>query len=335
MTTPTANDGNYNITVNKGKLIVDPAGMLIITIPSLSSPVAYGTTTATNIGLLLDSSTITAKYFTASNGGYISTLTVTPSNSVAGQYTAVDSTGASVNFIVNVTQPSFSTSQHLNVGNYVLGTDPITIPYSANFTSSGVNGGTLTINQAQLNVSGIRAADKVYDGTTSATINTANALYSGLVNGDIVTLASTGAFSDKNVGVNKTVVLSNTYGGSDLSNYYFGTQTQTSTIANITAMSSNAQNVTPHISPFINPVSPQVPSSTAQASGSSSKIASQQTVAEAVKPQEVAKKCSVENPEVCDCQNTLLAEVLLCVVPLSHSGSDQVTDDAGLKVSKQ
>jgi filamentous hemagglutinin family protein len=334
VTTPTANYGNYVITVNKGTLIVDPAGMLIITIPSLSSPVAYGTTTATNIGLLIDSSTITAKYFTASNGGYISTLTVTPSNSVAGQYTAVDSTGASVNFLVNVTQPSFSTSQHLKVGNYVLGTYPITTPSNANFTSSGVNGGTLTINQAQLNVSGIRASDKVYDGTTNATISTANALYSGLVSGDIVTLASTGAFSDKDVGVNKTVALSNLYGGSDLSNYYFGTQTQTSTFANIAAISSN-EHINPHVTPFINPVSPKAPVSPSQNGGSLSKISSQQTVAEVLKPQEVAKKCSVENPEVCDCQNTLLAEVTLCVLPLDNSDTEQVADDASLKVSKQ
>lgn len=334
VTTPTANYGNYVITVNKGTLIVDPAGMLIITIPSLSSPVAYGTTTATNIGLLIDSSTITAKYFTASNGGYISTLTVTPSNSVAGQYTAVDSTGASVNFLVNVTQPSFSTSQHLKVGNYVLGTYPITTPSNANFSNSGVNGGTLTINQAQLNVSGIRASDKVYDGTTNATINTANALYSGLVSGDIVTLASTGAFSDKDIGVNKTVALSNLYGGSDLSNYYFGTQTQTSAFANIAAISSN-EHVNPHVTPFINPVSPKAPISPSQNGGSLSKISSQQTVAEVLKPQEVAKKCSVENPEVCDCQNTLLSEVTLCVLPLDNSDTEQVADDASLKVSKQ
>jgi filamentous hemagglutinin family protein len=334
VSTPTANYGNYVITVNKGTLIVDPAGMLIITIPSLSSPVAYGTTTATNIGLLIDSSTITAKYFTASNGGYISTLTVTPSNSVAGQYTAVDSTGASVNFLVNVTQPSFSTSQHLKVGNYVLGTYPITTPSNANFSNSGVNGGTLTINQAQLNVSGIRASDKVYDGTTNATINTANALYSGLVSGDIVTLASTGAFSDKDVGVNKTVALSNLYGGSDLSNYYLGTQTQTSTFANIAAISSN-EHINPHVTPFINPVSPKAPISPSQNGGSLSKISSQQTVAEVLKPQEVAKKCSVENPEVCDCQNTLLSEVTLCVLPLDNSDTEQVADDASLKVSKQ
>jgi uncharacterized membrane protein YcgQ (UPF0703/DUF1980 family) len=334
VTIPTANDGNYIITVNKGALIVDPAGMLIVTIPSLSSPVSYGTTTATNVGGLLDPSTITAKYFTASNG-YISTLTVTPSNLIAGQYTAIDSTGASVNFLVNVTQPSLSTSQHLKVGNYVFGTNNITTPSNANFTSSGVNGGTLSINQAQLNVSGIAAADKVYDGTVSATINTTNAVFSGLVSGDIVTLASTGTFPDKNVALNKAVALSNTYGGSDLSNYYFGTQTQTSTIANITAITSNEINVKPHISPFVNPVSPKAPTSSSQSGGSSSRIASQQVMAEVVKPQALKKQCSVENPEACDCQNTLLSEVTLCVLPLDNSDTEQVADDASLKVSKQ
>ena len=235
VTIPTASYGNYNITVNKGKLIVDPAGLLIITIPSVSSPVSYGATTATNAGGLLDPSTITAQYFTSdSNRGYISTLSVTPSGSVTGQYNAVDSTGARVSFLVNVTNPSISTSQHLNVGNYVFGTYPIAIPSNANFTGSAVNGGTLIINPAQLNVSGIAADHKIYDGTASASINTLNAVYSGLVSGDNVTVASTGAFTDKNVADGKTVSLTNTYSGRDIGNYYIGTQTQASTVANIT-----------------------------------------------------------------------------------------------------
>ncbi len=58
------------------------------------------------------------------------------------------------------------------------------------FASNGA--ADLTVNTAPLTVSGITAADKVYDGTTAATLNTGNAALVGLVGGT-VTLNFSGA----------------------------------------------------------------------------------------------------------------------------------------------
>jgi hypothetical protein len=103
--------------------------------------------------------------------------------------------------------------------------------YSANSTASG----TANITAKGLTVSGISAADKVYDATTSATLNTGSAALAGVISGDIVTLAAgsaTGTFADKNVGTGKTVNVSAlSLSGADASNY---TLTQPTTTASIT-----------------------------------------------------------------------------------------------------
>jgi hypothetical protein len=78
-----------------------------------------------------------------------------------------------------------------------------------------------------LTVSGITASDKVYDGTTAATVSTAQAQLAGLVAGDTVTVGATGAFANANAGSGKTVTLSSTYGGADAGNYAIAGQAAT------------------------------------------------------------------------------------------------------------
>ena len=94
-----------------------------------------------------------------------------------------------------------------------------------------------TTGGRELAVSGITAADKVYDGTNSATINTNGATLIGVVNGDDVTLVSTGAsgtFADKNAGTNKTVTINGlALGGTNAENYSLASPAA-STTANIT-----------------------------------------------------------------------------------------------------
>ncbi|MGC3977087.1 MAG: YDG domain-containing protein [Paludibacteraceae bacterium] len=65
------------------------------------------------------------------------------------------------------------------------------------------------------------ANDKVYDGTTAATVNTSGLTLSGIASGDVVTIAgATAVFSDANVGTNKTVTLTSvTLAGSAASKY--------------------------------------------------------------------------------------------------------------------
>ena len=87
---------------------------------------------------------------------------------------------------------------------------------------------TATITQKALTLGGIITSNKVYDGTSAATLNTAGVTFTGLIGGDTVTLGGdgTGTFIDKNVGTNKAVIVSGyTLVGSDAGNYAVGQPT--------------------------------------------------------------------------------------------------------------
>jgi hypothetical protein len=90
-----------------------------------------------------------------------------------------------------------------------------------------------------LTVSGITANNKVYDGTTTATLNTGSATLAGIIGNDAVTLvtgSAVGSFANGIVGNGKTVTVSGlTLSGADAVNY---TLTQPTTTANITAAAS-------------------------------------------------------------------------------------------------
>ena len=69
---------------------------------------------------------------------------------------------------------------------------------------------TANITPANLTVSGIIASNKSYDGTTDATLVTTGAALAGLVNGDDVTLdtsGATGTFDTPDLGTGKTVTI--------------------------------------------------------------------------------------------------------------------------------
>ena len=83
-----------------------------------------------------------------------------------------------------------------------------------------------------LSISGITSSDKVYDGNASATMNTGSTQYAGLINGDVVNVAATGLFNNKNVGTGKTVTITSSYSGADKDNYTITDQATTS--ANVT-----------------------------------------------------------------------------------------------------
>ena len=104
------------------------------------------------------------------------------------------------------------------------------------------NSGTLTVNPKALTVSGITASNKTYNGNTSATIDVSSASYSGLISGDSISVASTGVFDNKNVGTGKTVTLTSSYSGDDISNYSI--TDQSSTTANIIAKALTVSGIT-------------------------------------------------------------------------------------------
>jgi YDG domain len=103
------------------------------------------------------------------------------------------------------------------------------------FGNAGTQAGAITVNPANLTVSGVTASNKIYDQTTVATINTSSAALVGVIGGDTVTLGKngvTGTFASKDVANNITVTVTGlTISGALAGNY---TLTQPTSKANIT-----------------------------------------------------------------------------------------------------
>jgi hypothetical protein len=97
-----------------------------------------------------------------------------------------------------------------------------------NSTLSGIG----TITPKAISVSGLRAQDKVYDGTTQASAVTTDAVFNGIVAGDQLSVTATGQFDTRHVGNAKTVSFISTFAGTDVGNYTI--TSQASTTAGIT-----------------------------------------------------------------------------------------------------
>ncbi|NBZ97911.1 MAG: filamentous hemagglutinin, partial [Proteobacteria bacterium] len=98
------------------------------------------------------------------------------------------------------------------------GTDAANYSFSAPTT-------TATISQRPLTISGIEGVNKLYDGTTFATLNTDTVTKTGLVPGDIINVSATGVFTNKDVGDGKTINLTTSNTGLDIGNYSVAVQT--------------------------------------------------------------------------------------------------------------
>jgi gliding motility-associated-like protein len=120
----------------------------------------------------------------------------------------------------------------------IAGTDAPKYYLSQPFATAGISAVSLTI-------SGVTANNKVYDRTTTATLNTGSSTLSGVLTGDIVTLVKTGAsgtFVNKNTGTAKIVSINGfTLGGNDAGNYILN---QPTAAANITAATLTVSGVT-------------------------------------------------------------------------------------------
>ena len=89
------------------------------------------------------------------------------------------------------------------------------------------------ITPATVTVAGVTAADKVYDGTTSATVSATNAVLSGIIGMDAVMLTGTasGVFLDSGAATGKTVTVNGfTLAGADANNYSLAPPTATASI---------------------------------------------------------------------------------------------------------
>jgi hypothetical protein len=119
-------------------------------------------------------------------------------------------------------QKSVGSNLAYSVSNVTLGgADASNYFLGGGATVSGTNG---AITPKALAISGITVANKTYDGNNLATVSTAGVTSSvlvagGMVAGDVVQVAATGIFNDKNAAAGKTVTLSSLYSGSDVDNY--------------------------------------------------------------------------------------------------------------------
>ena len=99
----------------------------------------------------------------------------------------------------------------------------------ANHTDTEALNLSVTIGKKDIVISGIAAQNKVYDGTTAATLVYDQVVYSGIVEGDVLTVTADGAFTDANAGADKTVSISHlTLDGASIANYQLAAEGQQS-----------------------------------------------------------------------------------------------------------
>jgi hypothetical protein len=187
---------------------------------TLSSTTDTTTANITKATATLSGITAANKVYDATRDAAISTAVATFAGKYAGDELTVTSTGMfnDKNAGNNKTVILTNVLGGADLGNYLV-------------TDQGTT--TANITAKAITLSGITASNKIYDGTTVATVSTAGATFTGVIGGDNLTVSSTGTFSNKNVGNNKTVTLTNTLGGTSLGNYTVSEQSATT--ANITA----------------------------------------------------------------------------------------------------
>ena len=149
--------------------------------------------------------------------------------------------------------------------NIEAGTATVTATGKGNYQNSVQQ--HFTIGKKAVAVSGITAEDKVYDGTTTATLNYDAVVFTGLAEGDTLTVTAIGTFADANAGTEKVVSISQlTLGGTSITNYVLsadGQQTeakatitprsiQDGAISNADSLDYTGQPLTPEVSVTLN-----------------------------------------------------------------------------------
>jgi hypothetical protein len=111
-----------------------------------------------------------------------------------------------------------STSGHLNAGSYtgIESVSGLTGADAGDYTFAGVTG-NYTVGQLALTVTSESAGNKVYNGSTAATLTGGTLV--GVFSGDTVTLTQAGSFASKTVGTGIAVTASDSLGGVSAANY--------------------------------------------------------------------------------------------------------------------
>jgi filamentous hemagglutinin family protein len=178
----------------------------------------------TNGTLMVNRASLSVMGTKVGNKIYDSTMTATLTGGVLSGVISGDT--------VTLTQAGTFTTKNVGTNVAVTANDSLGGTNASNYSLVQPTGLTANITPKALTIGGITAGNKVYNGTTAATVSTAGATYAGLVAGDVLKVSATGVFVDKNVGTGKTVLLTSTYAGVDVGNYSI--TGQASTTANIT-----------------------------------------------------------------------------------------------------
>ncbi len=119
---------------------------------------------------------------------------------------------------------------------YSLAPEALTGNDAGNYTVSAPDSITdASITKKSVEVGGIKASNKEYDGTTTATIDASKAVIVGKISTDNLTINATGSFADAEVADGKKVTLQVALAGDDKDNYEIATNpSQLTTTANIT-----------------------------------------------------------------------------------------------------
>ncbi len=159
----------------------------------------------------------------AANASFAAADTVVTGDDLRIQNGTAEFSDANVGTGKTVTFSGFALAGD-SVGNYLL--NSCTATATADITAKDVT------------VTGIRAFDKVYDGTAVAEMNYGSVSFTGLVAGEDLAITVTGTFSDANVGEGKTVSITDAAlvnGTNGLADNYHLTAFNTTTTADITA----------------------------------------------------------------------------------------------------
>lgn len=277
-----SNDGQYTVTSAKADAVIAKAPL---TITAKNATVAYGEAPANNgveyAGFVTgDESTnsltgnLTYTYGDYAAGKDAGTYPIVPAGVEAENYEITFKNGTltvspkalpadAIAAIGDVTYNGKAQAPALNVvdGTKVLvsGTD-YTAVYSNNTNAgtakvvitgkgnySGTAEQTFTINKKPVTVtSGITAVDREYNGTTAVELDCTKAVFGGLIAGDNLTVAATGAMADAHAGSNKEVTISGlTLGGTSAGNYVLAENgNQTTTTVNISKQAATALTLT-------------------------------------------------------------------------------------------
>ena len=226
-------------------LVLADAGTYSVVVKSYGSTGAVSTVTSADAVLTMNKGTQTITFGTLADRVYgVAAFTISSTNSASLQNTFT-SNDTSICTIASPTFATNTTSATLTVVN--TGTCSITASQAGdtNYNAATSVTQTFVVTAKTLTISGMTAANKEYDRSTTATLDFSNATLNGVVSGDTVTInnaGATGAFSDKTVATGKTVTASGVVlGGAQASRY---TVTQPSTTANITAKALTVTGIT-------------------------------------------------------------------------------------------